>query len=162
MTHVLQRGQALGHPVTPSVLSRAYTYLEEQLAGERPTNEGWWPAYTAWQAFAVKVLAEGGRPQDSHLTRLFGYADRMPAFALAYLLDAMTAAGESGPRRKLSVVSERDSIPRRVEASVPSSRASRASHASRCLRSSLRSVLPAGVSVTTTWRPSVGCGVRVT
>ena len=30
-----------------------------------PTNEGWWPAYTAWQAFAVKVLVEGGRNQDS-------------------------------------------------------------------------------------------------
>ena len=37
------------------------------LAAEPPTNEGWWPAYTAWQAFAVKVLVEGGRNQDSNL-----------------------------------------------------------------------------------------------
>jgi uncharacterized protein YfaS (alpha-2-macroglobulin family) len=98
VTHVLQRGQALGHPVTPAVLARAYAYLEEKLGGERPTNEGWWPAYTAWQAFAVKVLSEGGRPQDSHVTRLFGFADRMPVFALSYLLDALTASGDAGPR----------------------------------------------------------------
>ena len=31
----------------------------------RRPNEGWWPSYTAWQAFAVKVLVEGGRNQDS-------------------------------------------------------------------------------------------------
>jgi len=98
VTHVLQRGQALGHPVTPAVLAKAYTYLEQNLGGDRPTNESWWPAYTAWQAFAVKVLAEGGRPQDSHVTRLFGFADRMPVFALAYLLDALTASGDGGPR----------------------------------------------------------------
>ena len=38
---------------------RAYTYLEEQLATPPPAHDGWWPAYTAWQAFAVKVLVEG-------------------------------------------------------------------------------------------------------
>ncbi|HUG52990.1 MAG TPA: MG2 domain-containing protein [Vicinamibacteria bacterium] len=98
VTHVLQRGRALGHAVTPAVLQRAHTYLEGKLAGERPANESWWPAYTAWQAFAVKVLAEGGRAPDSHVTRLYGFLDRMPVFALSYLLDAMTAAGEQGPR----------------------------------------------------------------
>jgi alpha-2-macroglobulin len=98
VTHVLQRGGALGHPITPAVLTRAYAYLEKELGSDRPPNEGWWPAFTAWQAFAVKVLAEGGRPVDSHLTRLAGYADRMPVFALAYLLDAVTAAGDTGPR----------------------------------------------------------------
>ncbi len=98
VTHVLQRGQSLGHPVPPAVLARAYTYLEQKLGGDRPENESWWPAYTAWQAFAVKVLAEGGRPQDSHLTRLYGFADRMPVFALSYLLDALTAGGDTGPR----------------------------------------------------------------
>ena len=46
---------------------------------------------TAWQAFAVKVMVEGGRNQDSHLTRLYGYRDRMPVFALAYLHDALFA-----------------------------------------------------------------------
>jgi uncharacterized protein YfaS (alpha-2-macroglobulin family) len=78
---------------------RAYGYLERELALPPPTNESWWPAYTAWQAFAVKVMAEGGRHQDSHLTRLYGYRDRMPVFALAYLHDALLAKGErSGAR----------------------------------------------------------------
>jgi uncharacterized protein YfaS (alpha-2-macroglobulin family) len=44
------------------------------------------------------VLAEGGRAQDSHVTRLFGRLDRMPVFGLAYLLDALTAKGEKGAR----------------------------------------------------------------
>jgi hypothetical protein len=70
-----------------------YTYLEGELAAQPPANEGWWPAYTAWQAFAVKVLAEGGRTQDSNVNRLYGYRDRMPVFALAYLHDAMLARG---------------------------------------------------------------------
>ena len=58
-------------------------------------QRGWWPSYTAWQAFAVKVLVEGGRNQDSHLTRLYGYRERMPVFALAYLHDALLAKGET-------------------------------------------------------------------
>ena len=76
----------------------AYAYLEKELAQAPPTNEGWWPSYTAWQTFAVKVLAEGGRNQDSNITRLYGYRDRMPVFALAYLHDALGAKGESGER----------------------------------------------------------------
>src|ERR1044072_8431040 len=44
-------------------------------------------------------MVEGGRNQDSHLTRLYGYRDRMPVFALAYLHDALVVKGEkSGPR----------------------------------------------------------------
>ena len=75
---------------------RAYAYLETELAQKPPANEGWWPSYTAWQAFAVKVLVEGGRKQDSNITRLYGYRDRMPVFALAYLNDALVAKGEGG------------------------------------------------------------------
>ena len=44
------------------------------------------------------MLVKGGRNQDSNITRLFGYLDRMPVFALSYLLDAMTTNGETGPR----------------------------------------------------------------
>jgi uncharacterized protein YfaS (alpha-2-macroglobulin family) len=80
------------------MVERAYTYLDKALAAPRPTNESWWPAYTAWQAFAVKVLAEGGRNEDSHITRLTTYADRMPVFGLSYLADAVIAKGEGGPR----------------------------------------------------------------
>jgi uncharacterized protein YfaS (alpha-2-macroglobulin family) len=96
--HVMQRGRKLGYVVPDPVLDRAYTYLEKELATERPTNEGWWPAYTAWQAFAAKVLAQGGRNVDSHLTRLYGYRERMPVFGIAYLRDAYAAKGETGER----------------------------------------------------------------
>ena len=95
---MLQRGAKMGHPVSAAVMERAYGYVERSLAGDKPTNESWWPAYTAWQAFAVKVLAEGGRNADSHFNRLYGYVDRMPVFALSYLLDASVARGERSPR----------------------------------------------------------------
>jgi uncharacterized protein YfaS (alpha-2-macroglobulin family) len=87
--HVMQRGVALKYDVNKEVLDRAYTYLDNQLKQKRPTNEGWWPAYTAWQAFAAKVLAEGGKNVDSHVNRLMTYVDKMPIFGIAYLVDAM-------------------------------------------------------------------------
>jgi uncharacterized protein YfaS (alpha-2-macroglobulin family) len=98
VTHVLQRAQKLGYDVSKDVLERAYKNLETALAEKRPTNEGYWPSYTAWQAFAVKTLAEGGRNQDSNITRLIGYADRMPLFGIAFLADALLAKGERGAR----------------------------------------------------------------
>lgn len=97
---VFQQAKRLGNAVPGSLLERGYTYLEKSLGEAPPTNEGFWPAYTSWQAFAVKVLTEGGRDQDSAITRLYGYADRMPVFALSYLFDALTAKGETGERRE--------------------------------------------------------------
>jgi alpha-2-macroglobulin len=96
--HVLQRGQKLGYRVDADMLSRAYTYLDGKLGEPKPQNEGFMPAYTAWQSFATKVLAEGGRNVDSHLNRLYAYRDRMPLFGIAYLLDAMQAKKEGGER----------------------------------------------------------------
>ena len=96
--HVMQRGEKLQYDVSKDVTKRAYDYLDTKLKEKRPTNEGWWPAYTSWQAFAVKVLSEGGRNEDSHLTRLYSYVDRMPLFGISYLLDAMLAKGEHGQR----------------------------------------------------------------
>jgi hypothetical protein len=94
--HVFKTATDLKYAVDSGVRGRAYDYLQRELAARPPdVNEGWWPSYTAWQSFAVKVLVEGGRNQDSHLTRLYGYRDRMPAFALAYLHDAMLAKGET-------------------------------------------------------------------
>jgi uncharacterized protein YfaS (alpha-2-macroglobulin family) len=95
---VYQTAASLNYQVDGSVMKRAYDYLERELAEEQPVNEGWWPAYTAWESFAVKVLVKGGRNQDSNITRLYGYLDRMPVFALSYLLDAMTTKGENGAR----------------------------------------------------------------
>jgi uncharacterized protein YfaS (alpha-2-macroglobulin family) len=94
LIHVFKTAADLKYVVDKPMLDRAYSYLETELAVKPPTNESWWPAYTAWQAFAVKVLVEGGRNQDSNLTRLYGYRDRMPVFALAYLNDALVAKGE--------------------------------------------------------------------
>ena len=99
LLHVFKVASDMHYRVDQSMRDRAYTYLQQKLAEKPPVNESWWPAYTAWQAFAVKVLVEGGRNEDSNLTRLYGYRDRMPIFALAYLNDALEAKGEgSGPR----------------------------------------------------------------
>ncbi len=96
LLHVFKVASDLKYNVDPQMRERAYAYLETELAEKPPTNESWWPSYTAWQAFAVKVLVEGGRNQDSNITRLYGYRDRMPIFALAYLNDALVAKGEGG------------------------------------------------------------------
>jgi alpha-2-macroglobulin len=99
LLHVFKVAADLNYDVDRGMQQRAYSYLERELALPPPTNESWWPAYTAWQAFAVKVMVEGGRNQDSPLTRLYGYRDRMPVFALAFLHDALMARGEkAGPR----------------------------------------------------------------
>ncbi len=97
LLHVFKTAVDQKYKVDAGMRERAYGYLDRALAAEPPTNEGWWPSYTAWQAFAVKVLVEGGRNQDSNLTRLYGYRERMPVFALAYLHDALVARGGSSP-----------------------------------------------------------------
>jgi alpha-2-macroglobulin len=97
--HVYQRAKKLGYQVDDAMLTRGGNFLETKLAEPPPTNEGWRPAYNAWQAFAVKVQIEGGRVADSHLNRIYEYRDRMPVFGLAYLIDALQAKGEKdGPR----------------------------------------------------------------
>jgi uncharacterized protein YfaS (alpha-2-macroglobulin family) len=96
LLHVFKTAADQKYEVDRGMRDRAYAYLERHLADPPPTNEAWWPSYTAWQAFAVKVLVEGGRNQDSNLTRLYGYRDRMPVFGLAFLHDALVArAGTS-------------------------------------------------------------------
>jgi alpha-2-macroglobulin len=99
LLHVFKVATDLKYDVDAGMRQRAYAYLESELGKPAPANEGWWPSYTAWQAFAVKVLAEGGRNQDSNVTRLYGYRDRMPIFALAYLHDALMAKGETATPR---------------------------------------------------------------
>ncbi len=96
--HVLQSAKGFKYAVDPQVLNRAASYLEERLGTEPPPNEGWWPMYTSWQAFAVNVLVHGGRNQDSNLTRLYGYRTRMPVFALAHLYDAIATVRKSDAR----------------------------------------------------------------
>ncbi|HEV3214943.1 MAG TPA: MG2 domain-containing protein [Vicinamibacterales bacterium] len=98
LLHVFQQAITLKYDVDPAMTERAYTYLQRSLSEPAPGDDGFWPAYTAWQTFAVKVLVEGGRNQDSNINRLYQRLDRMPVFAMAYLLDALVAKGESGQR----------------------------------------------------------------
>jgi uncharacterized protein YfaS (alpha-2-macroglobulin family) len=99
LLHVFKVASELKYEVTPDVRDRALTYLERALPAKPPVNEAWWPSYTSWQAFAVKVLVEGGRNADSPLNRLYGYRDRMPVFALAFLHDALMAKRETSGAR---------------------------------------------------------------
>jgi uncharacterized protein YfaS (alpha-2-macroglobulin family) len=99
VAHVFQRGKKLGYTVDEEMLTRAYTYLEGRMAEAPPTNEGWRPAYNAWQAFVVKVLSEGGRNADSHFNRVYEYRERMPVFALSFLVDALQAKKETSGAR---------------------------------------------------------------
>ena len=97
---VLQRGKALGYDVPSSVLDGAYGYLERELGQKAPENAAWMPMYLASQAFAAKVLADGGRNVDSSLNRLLdaGSLPHMPVFGLAYLWDALAASADRGGR----------------------------------------------------------------
>jgi uncharacterized protein YfaS (alpha-2-macroglobulin family) len=97
--HVFKTASDLKYDVDRGMRERAYEYLQRELAQKPPQNAAWWPSYLAWQAFAVKVLVEGGRNQDSNFTRLYDFRDRMPVFALAYLHDALVASGQSGSAR---------------------------------------------------------------
>ncbi|HEX8619500.1 MAG TPA: alpha-2-macroglobulin family protein [Thermoanaerobaculia bacterium] len=100
VVHVFQRGQKLGYNVNAAMLEQAYTYLDGRLSEPPPVNEGWRPAYNAWQAFVIKVLAEGGRNTDSHFNRVYEYRERMPVFALAFLLDAAKNANHKTELRR--------------------------------------------------------------
>ncbi|MDQ3171570.1 MAG: MG2 domain-containing protein [Acidobacteriota bacterium] len=98
VAHVLQTAAALGYRAGAEELAPTYAYLERAIGQPEGTNPGWIPAYTAWQTFTARTLARGGRPQDSAITRLYGYVDRMPVFGLSYLADAMRASNASDGR----------------------------------------------------------------
>ncbi len=89
LLHVMHVAGQRGYTVDQGVVRRAQDYLQRELTRNLPAEEGARPAYLAWQAFAVKVLAEGGRAQDATVTRLLANVDRMPVFALAHLYDVI-------------------------------------------------------------------------
>jgi uncharacterized protein YfaS (alpha-2-macroglobulin family) len=97
--HVMRTARDLNMAPDPAAVERALDYLELQLSATTPPRQTELvPVWSASHAFAVKVLVEWGRNADAHITRLVDTADRMPIFALSYLLDAMAAARERGPR----------------------------------------------------------------
>lgn len=98
VAHVLQTAASLGYRTGDAQMNQTYSYLEQALAQPEGANPGWLTAYTAWQAFTARTLVRGGHAQDSHLTRLFGYINRMPVFALSYLADAVRASNAADVR----------------------------------------------------------------
>jgi alpha-2-macroglobulin len=93
---VRQTAARYGHPIDAAGLARDAADLEALLARPRAA-----PARLddhAWRAFAVKVLADGGRRPEAVLTALYARRDELPIFALAHLLDAQTAVEPSSPR----------------------------------------------------------------
>jgi uncharacterized protein YfaS (alpha-2-macroglobulin family) len=96
---VMRTADGLGIPSDRGVTDRALDYLEASLRQATPPAQvQWQPVWAASQTFAVKVLAEYGRNQDSNITRLVGMADRLPVFALSYLADAIASTGTRGAR----------------------------------------------------------------
>jgi uncharacterized protein YfaS (alpha-2-macroglobulin family) len=96
--HVLHVAEGLKVPIDrDSSVNRALNYLQTHLR-QPPPEVQWYPVWGASQAYAVKVLAEFGRPPAQDIARLAGVADRLPVFALSYLADAMSAARDRGPR----------------------------------------------------------------
>ncbi|HZJ30341.1 MAG TPA: MG2 domain-containing protein [Vicinamibacterales bacterium] len=87
--HIFHVATERGYTVDAGVVRRAQDYLQRELQMNLPAEEGARPAYLAWQAFAVKVLVDGGRAQDSTVTRLLANLDRMPVFALAHLYEVL-------------------------------------------------------------------------
>jgi hypothetical protein len=94
---VMRVAQSLPVETDRAAVDRALAYLQRELRRPPPELQ-WWPAWSATQAYAVKVLAEGGRNPSAEISRLYGAADRMPIFALSYLADALRATGDSGAR----------------------------------------------------------------
>jgi hypothetical protein len=97
LLHVFQVAADLKYVVDPGVRDRAYTYLEKSLSQPPPSGTKAGGRHTWRQAFAVKVLVEGGRTQDSSLIGCID-ARRMPVFALAYLRCVARKRPVVGPR----------------------------------------------------------------
>jgi uncharacterized protein YfaS (alpha-2-macroglobulin family) len=108
--HVFHVAAQRGYTVDAGMVSRAQDYLQQSLMQPLPPDEGSRPAYLAWQAFAVKVLVDGGRTQDSTITRLLANVDRMPVFALAHLYEAI---GTRADRAR-----QRDDLMRRIRNAI--------------------------------------------
>ena len=94
---VMRRAGALGVSVPSSTVQQGLDFLMYQSQPQPPEGQ-WWPAWAASNAYAQKVLAEGGRNRTQEINRLYAVVDRMPVFALSYLADALAASGDRGYR----------------------------------------------------------------
>jgi hypothetical protein len=97
IVHIMRVAESLQVQIDRNARTQALSYLAARLK-DRPSAVQWWPAWAATQAFMLKVLTESGRAQPEALTELYGAIERMPAFALSYLADALRASPNSGQR----------------------------------------------------------------
>ena len=98
-------------PWIPACASARMATSNVSSRAKPPANEGWWPSYTRVAGIRGEGAVEGGRTQDSNLTRLYGYRERMPVFALAYLHDALIARRGPALRRRIDGTARRSSPP---------------------------------------------------
>ncbi len=96
--HVMKTVSGVGITVPSDVVARAVAFLDEETKRAEPQQVQWLPMWSASQAFAVRVLVEYGRNQDSNINRLAQLPDRLPVFALSYLADAMAESTSRNPR----------------------------------------------------------------
>ncbi len=96
--HVMKIGSDFGLPSDDPVVARALDFLDNAMKQAPPTQVQWQPIWGAMQAYGAKVLTEYKRNEDSNITRLAAYVDRLPIFSLSHLADAMAASPNRSPR----------------------------------------------------------------
>jgi uncharacterized protein YfaS (alpha-2-macroglobulin family) len=89
--------RTLGAEPNGNAVDRALNFLGNELRRPPPEIQ-WRPAWSATQAYALKVLTEHGRDRRADVNRLYDEAGRMPVFALSFLADALAASGDRGGR----------------------------------------------------------------
>ncbi len=83
----LHQAKARGAAVPARVLDRARSYVRGYLARVRDD-----PLYLSTAAFVLDVLAETGAPDVGYMGRLFDRRDKLPVFAQALLLHALSVS----------------------------------------------------------------------
>jgi uncharacterized protein YfaS (alpha-2-macroglobulin family) len=101
--HVLHIAASLNVATDRGNIDRAIYFLTRELE-QPPPEVQMLPAWSATQAYAVKVLADHQRIQPKQIDRLYQHAERMPVFALSYLADALAATNERGGARYADIV----------------------------------------------------------
>ncbi len=96
--HVMKTTSAYGYAPDPDVVQRALDFLDAELRQSEPRQVQFLPGWSAGAAFAVKVLTDYGRNEDSNITRLLTNIDRLPVFSLSYLADAIASSGNRAQR----------------------------------------------------------------
>ncbi|HUF48124.1 MAG TPA: MG2 domain-containing protein [Vicinamibacterales bacterium] len=95
---VVHAAAELGFEPQGGMVVRALDFLQARMNRAAPQQVQWVPCWAAITAYGVRTLVQHGRNQDSNITRLVDAVDRMPVFALSYLVDAVVLARPDDPR----------------------------------------------------------------